>query len=107
MATAQLTPIGVGIHNVLIATDFSRYSEQALDFALNLAKAYQAKTYVVLVVPSDEFMMAGPEAYLAAKEAARRDLENLKIRIEERPIPASKAKTTTCICWKATWRKAF
>jgi nucleotide-binding universal stress UspA family protein len=83
MATAQLTPIGVGIHNVLIATDFSRYSEQALDFGLQLAKAYHAKTYVVLVVPSDEFVMAGPEAYLAAKEAARRDLENLKVELKK------------------------
>lgn len=83
MATAQLTPIGVGIHNVLIATDFSRYSEQALDFALQMAKAYHAKAYIVFVVPGDEFMMAGPEAYWAAKEAARRDLENLKVELKE------------------------
>ncbi len=82
MATAQLTPIGVGIHNVLIATDFSRYSNQALDFGLKLAKGYKAQTYVVFVVPSDEFMLAGPEAYVAAKEAARRDLENLKVELK-------------------------
>ncbi len=82
MATAQLTPIGVGIHNVLIATDFSRYSNQALDFGLKLAKGYQAQAYVVFVVPSDEFMLAGPEAYVAAKEAARRDLEALKVELK-------------------------
>ncbi len=83
MATAQLTPIGVGIHNVLIATDFSRCSNQALDFGLKLSKGYKTQTYVVLVVPSDEFLLAGPEAYVAAKEAARRDLENLKAELEK------------------------
>jgi nucleotide-binding universal stress UspA family protein len=83
MATAQLTPIGVGIHNVLIATDFSQYSNQALDFGLNLAKGYKAQTYIVFVVPSDEFMLAGPEAYVAAKEAARRDLESLKVELKQ------------------------
>ena len=62
MVTAQLTPIGVGIHNVLIATDFSRYSNQALQVGLKLAKGYKAQAYVVMVVPSDEFMLAGPEA---------------------------------------------
>lgn len=82
MATAQLTPIGVGIHNVLIATDFSRCSTQALDIGLKLAKGYRAQSYVVLVVPSDEFMLAGPEAYVAAKDAARRDLEGLKAELQ-------------------------
>ncbi len=84
MATVQLTPIGVGIHNVLIATDFSRCSAQALDIGLKLAKGYAAEAYVVLVIPSDEFMMAGPEAYVAAKDAARRDLENLKVELKSK-----------------------
>jgi len=88
MATAQLTPIGVGIHNVLIATDFSRFSNQALDIGRKLSQAYKAKAYIAFVVPSDEFMLAGPEAYVAAKEAARRDLENLKIEL---------SKTHTCV----------
>jgi nucleotide-binding universal stress UspA family protein len=83
MATAQLTPIGVGIHNVLIATDFSQYSNQALDFGLELAKGCKAPAYVVFVVPSDQFMLAGPEAYVAAKEAARRDLEALKVELKD------------------------
>jgi nucleotide-binding universal stress UspA family protein len=78
MATAQLTPVRVGIHNVLIATDFSQYSNQALNFGLELGHAYKANAYVVFVVPGDEFMVAGPEAYAAAKDAARRDLLELK-----------------------------
>ena len=83
MVTAQLTPVGVGIHNVLIATDFSRHSKVALDFGLELAHRDQVQAYVVFVVPSDEFLMAGPEAYQAAKEAARRDLLELKYELRK------------------------
>jgi nucleotide-binding universal stress UspA family protein len=82
MATAQLTPIGVGIHNVLIATDFSSCSNQALSLGLKLAKEHLARAHVVLVLPSDEFMIAGPEAYVAARNAAARDLETLKVELK-------------------------
>jgi nucleotide-binding universal stress UspA family protein len=78
MATAQLTPVRVGIQNVLIATDFSRYSNTALNFGLQVAKAYSAQAHVVFVVPTDQFLIAGPEAFVAAKDAARRDLEQLQ-----------------------------
>jgi nucleotide-binding universal stress UspA family protein len=78
MATAQLTPVGVGIHNVLIATDFSPCSNLALSFGLELAHGYLANAYVVFVVPTDQFMVAGPDAYEAAKDVARRDLMELK-----------------------------
>lgn len=81
MATAQLTPVGVGIQNVLIATDFSRYSDTALNFGLQVAKAYKAKAHVVFVIPTDQFLLAGPEAYVAAKDAARRDLEQLQAEL--------------------------
>ena len=81
MATAQLTPTGVGIHNVLIATDFSRYSNLALNFGLELAHDYQAQAYVVSVIPTDEILLAGPDAYVAAKDATRRDLLELKAEL--------------------------
>src|SRR5208282_4815887 len=55
MATAKLTPVGVGIHNVLIATDFSRCSNLALSFGLELAHGYQAEAYVAFVLPTDQF----------------------------------------------------
>ena len=78
MVTAQLTPAGVGMHEVLIATDFSHYSDVALQLGLQLAHDYQAKAYVCSVVPAGEFLLAGPEAYVAAKDATRRDLLQLK-----------------------------
>ncbi len=82
MATAQLTPTRVGIHNVLIATDFSHCSKDALEFGLQLAKTYHAQAYVVFVVPTDQFLIAGPEAYVAAKDAGRRDLVELKAELK-------------------------
>ncbi len=84
MVTAQLTPVGVGIHNVLIATDFSTYSNTALKFGLQLAKSYEAAAHVVFVVPADEFLIAGPEAYVAAKDAATRDLDELKAELQSK-----------------------
>jgi nucleotide-binding universal stress UspA family protein len=71
----------VGIQNVLIATDFSRYSNAALNFGLQVAKAYKAKAHVVFVIPSDQFLLAGPEAFVAAQDAARRDLEELQAEL--------------------------
>lgn len=85
MATAQLTPVGVGIQNLLIATDFSQYSRPALDFGLQIAKIYGARAHIVFVVPSDEFLLAGPSAYVAAKDAAARDLQELKAELARKP----------------------
>lgn len=84
MVTAQLTPVGVGIHDVLIATDFSTYSDTALNYGIQLARSYKATAYVVFVVPADEFLIAGPEAYVAAKDAAGRDLEELKAELHRK-----------------------
>jgi nucleotide-binding universal stress UspA family protein len=82
MATAQLTPVKVGIQNVLIATDFSHCSNAALNFGLQVAKAYNAQAHVVFVIPADQFLLAGAEAYVAARDAARRDLEQLQAELQ-------------------------
>ena len=78
MAIAPLTASGVGIHNVLIATDFSRQSTSALNYGLNFAHRYSAHSEIVYVLPADEYALAGPEALTAAKDAARRDVLELK-----------------------------
>ncbi len=81
MATAQLTANCVGIHNVLIATDFSHHSEYALKYGLDFAHRYGAQAEVVYVLPTEEFVLAGAEGLMAAKDAARRDLLELKTRL--------------------------
>ena len=82
MATAQLTPSGVSIRNVLIATDFSHCSQPALHFGLQLSTAYNATAHIVFVLPNDPYLLAGPEAYVAARDAARRDLEDLEAQLK-------------------------
>jgi nucleotide-binding universal stress UspA family protein len=81
MATAELAATGVGIRNVLIATDFSHHSDTVLNYALSLAHRYGAHAEIVYVLPTDEYALAGPEAVTAAKDAARRDLLDLKTRL--------------------------
>ncbi len=83
MATAQLNPTRVGIHSVLIATDFSSCSNIALTFGLELAHEYHAQAYVISVLHPDEFFIAGPDAYVAAKDLAQRDLQELKTRLRQ------------------------
>ena len=81
MATAQLDATGVGIHNVLIATDFSHQSSVVLNYALNFAHRLGAHAEIAYVLPTDEYAFSGPEALAAAKDAARRDVLELKTRL--------------------------
>jgi nucleotide-binding universal stress UspA family protein len=83
MATAQRSSIGVGIKNVLIATDFSHHSDIALRYGLEFAHLSGAQAEIVYVVPTDEFALAGPEGLHAAREAARRDLLEFKLRLRQ------------------------
>jgi nucleotide-binding universal stress UspA family protein len=82
MATAQITRQQAAIRNVLVATDFSRRSKITLDFGLDFAHHYGAKTYILHVLPVQEYAMAGPEAFVAAQDAARRDLLELKQQLK-------------------------
>jgi nucleotide-binding universal stress UspA family protein len=81
MATTQLASTSVGIKNVLIATDFSHHSDAALHYGLEFAHLYGAQAEIAYVVPTDEFVLAGPEGLHAAREAARRDLLDFKARL--------------------------
>lgn len=81
MATAEFAATGVGIHNVLIAMDFSHHSSAVLNYALNFVRRYGAHAEIVHVLPADEYALAGPEAVAAAQDAARRDLLELKTKL--------------------------
>jgi nucleotide-binding universal stress UspA family protein len=77
MATAQLHATGVAVHNVLIATDLSKQSSEILRAGMDLRYAYGAHATVLYVLPRDEYVLAGYEAYAAGRDAARRDLAEL------------------------------
>ena len=84
MASAQLISNAVGIRNVLIGTDFSHCSSLAIEYGLELAQSNHAKAHIIYVVPRDEFLLADPETFIAARDAARRDILELRQRLERR-----------------------
>lgn len=81
MATAQLHATGTAVRNVLIATDLSKQSEEILRAGMDLREAYAAHATILYVLPRDEYVLAGFEAFAAARDAARRDLLQLKEKL--------------------------
>jgi nucleotide-binding universal stress UspA family protein len=64
--------------SILIATDFSEASENALRYALALARFYKAKLCLANVVSSLGPAMAGPGAIAACDEAVLREAAQLE-----------------------------
>jgi len=81
MATAQLQSTGITVRNVLIATDLSRQSEDILHAGMDLRSAYGAHATILYVLPRDEYILAGFEAFASARDAARRDLVELEEKL--------------------------
>jgi nucleotide-binding universal stress UspA family protein len=81
MATAELHATGIGVRNVLIATDLSKQSCEIVRAGMDLRSAYGAHATVLYVLPRDEYVLAGYEVYSAALDAARRDLSELEQKL--------------------------
>ncbi len=81
MATAQLHTTGIAVRNVLIATDLSNQAEEVLRAGMDLRFAYGAHATILYVLPRDEYVIAGFEAFAAARDAARRDLTELEVKL--------------------------
>jgi nucleotide-binding universal stress UspA family protein len=62
---------------ILIATDFSDASRNALRYAAAIARGHGARLYVVHVVSSVGYRMAGADAEIQAAELAARELKEL------------------------------
>src|SRR5208337_1315569 len=69
------------LKSVLIATDFSETSEKPLRHALAIARHYEAKLYLAHVVSSLGFTLVGPDAVIAAADAAWRDFRQLEAHL--------------------------
>src|SRR5215472_6287829 len=81
MATATIATTSVGIHHVLIATDFSHQSDYVIRYGLDLVRLVGAQAEVAYVVPTEEYALAGCEGVLAGRDAARRDLLELQRKL--------------------------
>jgi nucleotide-binding universal stress UspA family protein len=71
------------LKSVLIATDFSDASDKAMRHGLAIARHYGARLYLVHVVSSLGFTLAGPGAINEAAEVVRRDARQLQDRLTQ------------------------
>jgi nucleotide-binding universal stress UspA family protein len=71
----------IGIHQVLSAIDFSPSSIKALNHAIEIARTYGAKFYLVHVVSSMGYAMVGADALVAAVDTAAQGLRDLEDRL--------------------------
>jgi len=76
---AELTPVEtpgrVEISNIIVATDFSPASERALDYALAIARRYDAHVYIVHAIRPDLYTLRPPEAASGMIELVRQSAE--------------------------------
>src|SRR5215469_10246468 len=68
--TQPATDASVSLAKILVATDFSKSSDRALEHALSLARTYNSRIFLVHVIPVD--LMMAPELAEASREKMRR-----------------------------------
>ena len=75
----------VSLKNILYATDFSRYSDAALPFALSIARRYGSKIFAVHVVSLSPFANTSPtQAWQALVAQGVREAQETMSRAEGR-----------------------
>ncbi|MGO9432992.1 MAG: universal stress protein [Terracidiphilus sp.] len=77
MASAFTPMKSLEVKSILVATDLTESADKALEHGIAIARYYHATLYVVYVVSSLAFTLAGPEAVEAAAEASERDINDL------------------------------
>ena len=82
MSVAEARAVEVQLKSILVATDFSPVSERALRHALVVAHHYGSKLYLMHVVSSLGFTLAGPDSITSAGDLAWKDLKRLEQRLE-------------------------
>ncbi|HEU5402073.1 MAG TPA: universal stress protein [Terriglobales bacterium] len=83
MDSEPLAANRVSLGKVLAATDFSSISEKALHHAISVARRYRAKFYIVHVISSWGFNVAGYDSAVEASKLAYKDLEELVSRLAQ------------------------
>ena len=92
--------MALSIQTILVPTDFGETSDHALEAALDLAKALQAKVHVLHVyqIPvygfPDGAFVPGPEIAAKISESSERGLAATLDRFKDRGIPLSKSLRT-------------
>lgn len=71
------------LHKILLATDFNKSSEHALDMSLHLAKVFNSEIYVLHVIPSMELSGLNKEMI---ESGVRRELQKIYDKINKEGI---------------------
>lgn len=72
----------VGFKRILIATDYSAFSNKAMHYGLAIARTYHSKVCLANVVSSLGFAMAGPEAVSEALHLGINEAAELRKKLE-------------------------
>jgi nucleotide-binding universal stress UspA family protein len=81
----------VALTKILVTTDFSPESDRALDYALTLARRYDARIYLAHVLAPDSFLYAEPAlaeaTYEKMRQAAEQGMADILVSGKLRGIP--------------------
>jgi nucleotide-binding universal stress UspA family protein len=81
----------VSLTKILVTTDFSEVSDRALDYALSLARRYDARIYLTHVITPDPFQFAEPQlaqaTYEKVKQAAEEGIAGILVSGKLRGVP--------------------
>ena len=81
----------VSLTKILVTTDFSEVSDRALDYALSLARRYDARIYLAHVITPDPFQFAEPQlaqaTYEKVRQAAEEGITDILISGKLRGVP--------------------
>jgi nucleotide-binding universal stress UspA family protein len=81
----------VSLTKILLTTDFSEVSDHALDYALALARRYDARIYLTHVITPDPFQFAEPQlaqaTYEKVRQAAEEGITDILISGKLRGVP--------------------
>ncbi len=81
----------VAFSKILVTTDFSEVSDRSLDFAIALARSYDARIYLTHVITPDPFQFAEPQlaqaTYEKVRQAAEEGITDILISGKLRGIP--------------------
>jgi len=81
----------VTLTKILVTTDFSEASDRALDYAIALARRYDARIYLTHVITPDPFQFAEPQlaqaTYEKVRQAAEEGITDILISGKLRGLP--------------------
>jgi len=81
----------VSLSKILVTTDFSEVSNRALDYAIALARRYDARIYLTHIISPDPFQFAEPQlaqaTYEKVRQAAEQGITDILVSGKLRGVP--------------------